>query len=196
MHIHDGKGGGYAAEIDKTNRMQTWSVSEDESLEANKQGRAFNVNTGWITLTDAVDTPILYIKNNETTNMIIDALAIGIGPSTGGTGIGPKVTIIRNPTTGTIITSTPTDVDISSNRNYGSTRSLNADAYKGATGDTMTDGEDHILVLASAGARAFLTISEVLPLGASIGVKIQPPTSNTSMEVYVAAILHVTEERR
>jgi hypothetical protein len=196
MHIHDGKGGGYAAEIDKTNRMQTWSVSEDESLEANKQGRAFNVNTGWITLTDAVDTPILYIKNNETTNMIIDALAIGIGPSTGGTGIGPKVTIIRNPTTGTIITSTPTDVDISSNRNYGSTRSLNADAYKGATGDTMTDGEDHILVLASAGARAFLTISEVLPLGASIGVKIQPSTSNTSMEVYVAAILHVTEARR
>ena len=195
MHIHDGKGGGYAAEIDKTNRLQTWGVSEDESLEANKDGRAFNVNTGWITLTNATDTPVLYIKNNETTNMVIDAVAIGIGPSTGGTGIGPKVTFIRNPTTGTIISS-PTNVDISSNRNYGSTRSLDADAYKGATGDTMTDGEDHILVLAGTSARSFLTISEVLPLGSSIGVKIEPPTSNTSMEVYVAAILHITEERR
>ena len=196
MHIHDGKGGGYAAEIDKTNRLQTWSVSEDEALQANKEGRAFNVNTGWITLTNDTDTPILYLKNNESENIIIDALAIGVGPSTAGAGIGPKITVIRNPTTGTIITSTPTDVDISSNRNYGSTRSLNADSYKGATGDTMTDGEDHILVLGSTSSRVFLTISEVLPLGSSIGVKIEPPTSNTSMEVYVAAILHVSSTRR
>ena len=192
--IEDGSGSSYLAKVDSKKRLYTKSVSIGENLEATKTGDSFNINTGVITLTDSVDTPVAYLKNNETKSLHIVAIAIGLGPSTGGSGGIPKVTVIRNPTTGTIISSTPTAVDISSNRNYGSAKALDSVlAYKGATGDTMTDGDDHLIIFQSAGSRLFATIDELLPTGSSIGVKVDPQPSNTSMDVYCAFICHLEE---
>lgn len=101
--------------------------------------------------------------------------------------------MIRNPTAGTIISSTPTDVDINSNRNYGSATTLSVTAYKGATGDTMTDGEDHIIFFQGNSGRLFATINEVLPSSASIGIKFDPQTSNTSQDVYAALVCHLED---
>ena len=185
--IRDGSGKGYLAKVDENLRLFTNSVTEPQSDEANEDGDAYNLNTGKITLTDAVDTPVMYFKNNEDRDYIIESIAIGLGPTTGGSGGIPEVTFIRNPTTGTIIDNT-TNVDINSNRNYGSNKTLTADVYKGATGNTMTDGVDHIFVYAKADARSFITIGEVLPKGTSFGIKIKPQASNTSMTVYTAII--------
>ena len=195
--ISDGRGSNRKARVDVNHRLSTRAVTESEEVNANEAGDAYNINTGVVTLTDSVDTPMLYIKNNEERNLVIVAVAIGLGPDTGGSSSSwVKGTFIRNPTAGTII-SGASAVPINSNRNYGSTNSLTADIYKGATGSTMTDGDDHILVqLGSSGSRSFITINEVLPKGTSFGVKIDPRTSNTSMDCYVAAItyLHTEEE--
>lgn len=190
----DGTGGGSRINIDQNNRMHVHAIDTPEAWRANEQGDAYNINTGVITLTDSVDTPVLYLKNNETRDLRIAAIAVGLGPSTDGSGGIPKITVVRNPTVGTIITSTPTDVDVNSNRNYGSAKTLSVDAYKGATGDTMTNGEDHILFFQGAGGRLFATIDELLPKGASIGIKIDPQPSNSSMDVYCALICHLVDE--
>jgi hypothetical protein len=188
--IRDGKGQGYLAAVDDSNRLRVAGTSETSEKTANRLGNAYNINTGVITLTDAADTPILYLKNNEEKDLLIEAIAVGFGPSTGGSSTEERqITIVRNPTTGTII-SGATAVDINSNRNYGSANSLTVDAYKGATGNTMTNGDDHIL-LYNTGTRLFATISETLPKGTTIGIKVEPPASNTSMKVYAALICHL-----
>ena len=188
--IRDGTGDGNLAKVDANFRLHVQAATISEGANANKSGRAFNINTGVITLTSAADTPVLYVKNSNALDLHISAVAVGIGPTTGGSGGIPKITVIRNPTVGTTIDNT-NDVDINSNRNYGSENTLTSVvAYKGATGETMTDGVDHLLLYQTTSGRLFAEIDEILPTGASIGVKVDPQASNTSMDVYVALICH------
>ncbi len=193
--IRDGSGKGNLAKVNANQRLYTRAVTQAEEVLANEAGRAFNLNTGIVTLTDSVDTPLIYIKNNEDENLVISAVAIGIGPSTGGTTLTDMTTatFIRNPTTGTVITDTPTNVPINSNRNYGSARTLTADVFLGATGDTMTDGDDHIFVFLGTSARAFIAINEILPKGSSFGIKINPLPGNSSQQMYVAVICYLRD---
>ena len=63
------------------------------------------------------------------------------------------------------------------------------DAYKGATGDTMTDGDNHIFVfLTTSSGRVAVPINEIIPTGSSFGLKVKPQTSNTSQAFYVAVV--------
>jgi len=190
--IRDGTGSAFLQKVDANNRSHVQAVNVPADHNATKNGNSYNINTGVITLTDAVQTPVLYVKNNEERDFHITAIAVGMGPSIGGAGSIPMVTIIRNPTVGTIV-SGATNVDMNSNRNYGSSQTLAVDAFKGATGDTLTDGEDHILIFQTANSRLFAAIDEVLPKGKTIGVKITPQPSNTSMEIYAAFICHLDD---
>jgi hypothetical protein len=191
--IKDGGGGaGYEARVNALNQLYIRGVTETDAQAANSAGGAYNLNTGWITLTDAADTPVAYLKNNEDQDLHVEAFAVGVDASTGGDSVFTRITVVKNPTAGTIISS-PTNADIKSNRNYGSKKTLTADWYKGATGNTMTDGEDHIIFGHNDGNRLFAVISEVLPKGSSLGVKVDPPANNTSMDVYVALIVHLAE---
>ena len=84
--LRDGSGKGFLAKVDSDLRLYVNAVQESQSESANEIGDAYNINTGKITLTDAVDTPVLYFKNNEDRDYIIEAIALGLGPSTGGSG--------------------------------------------------------------------------------------------------------------
>ena len=191
--IKDGNSGN-VMKVDSNNRGHMHAISESEERQANISGNAYNINTGVITLTDAADTPIMYLKNNDTKDLVISAIAVGVGPSTGGSGGIPKITVVRNPTAGTTI-SNANNVDIKSNRNYQSSKTAaNVVAYKGATGETMTDGEDHIIFFQTSSGRLFGTIEEYLPQGSSIGVKFDPQPSNTSQDVYCALICYFLDE--
>ncbi len=193
MILEDGAGQGYKQKVNGNFRAYTNAVVTSEDEQATKKGRSYNLNTGIIDLTSAADTPVMYFKNNEDDAFHITALAIGLGPSTGGTGGIPKITIVRNPTAGTTI-SNANDVDVNSNRNFGSSETLASSlVYKGATGETMTDGTDHIIFYQTVNGRLFATIDEYIPKGTSIGIKIDPQASNTSMEVYCAIIGHLED---
>lgn len=176
--------------INANNRALTTAISIDESLHANKEGDAYNFNTKNVTLTNTTDTPVLYLKNNESRDMHIRTIVIGQKASSNATETQSEVTFIRNPTAGTIISS-PTNASIvDSNRNYGASKTIDIDTFKGATGDTLTGGADHIFIYAGVSGRTAIGIDEILPQGKSIGVKIKPPAGNTSMTCYVAVICH------
>jgi hypothetical protein len=189
--IKDGTGGGYEGKVDINNRLHAYAVTVSEAGQANLDGNAYNVNTGDITLTNATETPILYIKNNEDRDLNIESLILYAGTSTGGTAtLGVKWVVVRNPSAGTIISGAAA-VDVESNRNYGSNNTVLFDSYKGATGSTMSGGDDHIIVRGATFFRSVIGINEIIPKGSSIGVKVTPPTSNTSMVVYAAAQTHL-----
>lgn len=191
--IRDGSGNGNSAKVDSDKRLFTRSVTETEEVHVNEEGDAYNVNTGIITLTNDAETPILYLKNTQTKDLIVSAIAVGFGKTDGTAGDPAVVTVVRNPTTGTIVDNASV-VAVNSNRNYGSPNTLSADAYKGATGNTMTNGDDHLILFQTLNGRLFAGINEVIPRSTSIGIKIDPQTtSNTSLRVYAALICYIRD---
>lgn len=194
--IKDGSSGNIA-KVNSNNRLYTNSVTTLENYQSTRLGNSFNINTGVINLRNDVETPLIYIKNNEDYQLHIMNFVIGTWESTGGSGNDefPKSIVVRNPNQGTIITLTPTDVDIISNRNYGSSKELNIDAFKGSTGNTMIGGSDHIILQMGSFGRTVVNIDEILEKGSSFGIKYTPQSGNTSQKVYAALICHLEDPK-
>lgn len=185
--IQDGTGKSYFAGVDTNGRLQVKSISEGFNVDAAINGENYNINTGRFNLTSDSKSSILYLKNNEDKDFIIQEILVIVGESTGGSG-DFKIDIIKNPTAGTIVSSA-TDADIVENRNFGSARQLIADVYKGAEGRTITDGSVFAESLRSAAtAVSFDADVIILEKSNSIGVEITPQSGNTSTTVSVAVV--------
>jgi hypothetical protein len=190
--IEDGTGTGTVAKVNNTNRLYTDAVNRSQSQQAILQGNGYNVNTGPITLTSANESAVFYFKYTGNRILIIKEILAIVGGTTGGSGEG-ILSIIKNPTTGTIISSA-VDVNNNVNRNFASANTLSALAYKGDEADTITNG----ITFANSSRSSFGTVIAfdadiiVLEKGNSIGVNFTPPTSNTSQEIRIA--LSVFEE--
>jgi hypothetical protein len=196
--IQDGTGSGRRVSVDTNNRLDAHSIQRSEERDQVFLGEGFNFNSGEVSI--SATTAMLYIKNNDARvvsgqalTLNINAMAIGIGS---GTFSGEaSITVIRNPTTGTIIDN-GTAADMKSNQNFGSNKTGgDLDVYKGASGYTFTDGSNHALFYMNSGAapsssRLFATFPWVLPQGASIGVKVAPNLTSGSCNCYVALIGH------
>jgi hypothetical protein len=167
--IIDGTGTGKKVRVDNANRLHTHSVNETLIEYASSQGDSYNINTGTINLTSATESALLYFKNNGNNDIHIASVGYLIGNSTGGTG-DLHTTVTKNPTTGTII-SGASNVGINTNKNAGSSRIMDIDAFKGAEGNTFTDGTDFYYSLLSGSAKSYViaTGAIVLPKGSSIG---------------------------
>lgn len=186
--IEDGKGTGYSAQVDNNHRLQVKSISEGFNVEAAILGDNYNINTGPITLTSDNNSAVFYLKNGEEKDFIITEIIAILGTSTGGSG-DTVVKIIKNPTTGTIITNA-VDVDNTENRNFGSSKEL-AESHicKGVEGDTFTDGVDFADTSRSGSTTVnFDADVIILPKSSSIGVEIEPATGNTNQIVRVAVV--------
>lgn len=146
---------------------------------------SYSVNTGLITLTSANESSVFYYKNTDTVNHVISRFTVFLGTSTGGSGDW-TITVRRNPIGGTIV-SGASAVAINQNNHFGSNNALSATIYKGAEGNTLTNGDDLAIFGATeSGRNSFALTYTVLSPGSSIGLKITPPTGNTSAKVYVA----------
>jgi len=188
--IQDG-GTGKSAAIDNTARLSTRSVQQSETENATDAGDSYNINTGLVTLTTAGESGVFYLSTNENKNVHIDSVVVIMGPSTGGSATDTtRIRFYRNPTAGTLI-SGASAVDDNENRNFGSSKVLDSTAYKGAEGNTITDGAVIIESLVSPGSRVAFSIDLVLTKGDAIAVSLEPNDSNTSMKTMVAAVLHV-----
>lgn len=194
---NSGPGGDIGAHVNQNNQVHTFSISQSEAKDANSKGNAYNINTGTIGLTANTESAILWLKNDESpvngeSTIIIDAIAIGIGTDDSGATRTEKttITVVRNPTTGTLIDGA-TAVDINQNRNFGSTNTLSSTtlAYKGAEGNTFTNGDDFAQFFQNT-VRGYYTLDVELPRGASIGIKMNTLTTAGTTDVYAALIFH------
>lgn len=190
--IRDGIGSGKEAKVTSDNRLSTTAVTENEADTATSNGTRYNLNTGTVTLTNATTTTLFYIQNTEDKDLIITALIYNLGATTGGSG-DVTIDIIRNPTAGDIITNA-NNIDINSNQNFGSNRSLSANVYKGATGETAVSGGETTISTLSASntGRIFISLGAMtLAKGNSLAVNYTPPTGNTSQGIQVAVPCYV-----
>lgn len=182
-----GRGCDIGAHVDKNERLHTFSITESEQQAAVQAGRAFNLNTGKITLTADADHAIMYFKNNEDADFVITLVAIGVN-SAGTTSDVSEITIVRNPTGGDII-SDATAVAMNQNRNFGKTETLEDSlVYKGKSGGTMTGGNDLGLLFTAEGSRLSAGIDLEIPKGSSIGIKLDPNYSSGTVTVYAAIV--------
>lgn len=186
IKIESGGGNGrYEAKVDSSNRLSVASLTSAQADLHSVLGNRYNFNTSNIILTSANASGIMYLKNNENEDFHITAIVFNFGPSTGGSG-SIKVEVIKNPTTGTLI-SGASAVPIASNFNFGNSNTLSALAYKGAEANTITDGTNFLESLVAPTNRVALALGDIiLTKGNSIAIKITPQTSNTSMTLNCA----------
>lgn len=188
--IKDGEGGCNSAGVTTNNRLKTTGVDLSLTEAATETGDTYNINTGELTLTSSGKSVLLYLKNNEATNLIIDNIIVNIKDYVGTDGQ-PEISIERNATAGTILSSaTPALI---SNRNFGSNKSLSATYYQGAEGVTSSSMDSDIAVYLPSTAVATINVFDtitVLPRGAAISIAYTPPAGITSMKVIIA--LNVT----
>jgi hypothetical protein len=187
--IDDGTGRGFTTRVDENNRLHVHSVGVTEVVHASEQGLAYNINTGPISVTG--NATLLYVKNNEERDLLITPIAIGNnGAATHATL--PQITIIRNPSSGDLI-SDQTAVDMLQNRDFGSSRQLVAEAYKGKTGGTIGGGDNIAILQSSAAGRDFYTIDFAVPEGSSIAVSYTPDISAGTASVYAALVAYLRD---
>jgi hypothetical protein len=178
-------GNGTTVDINGKRELKTFSITESESQAATTLGDAFNINTGDIGC--AGDTTLIYFKNDEDTDVVIENIAVGIRGST--ITDQATVTLISNPTGGDLITDT-TAVDMNGNRRVGSSKTLKSTtlAYKGKVSGTITGGSDVAQFYMGNNSRLFATINFEVERGSSIAIKLEGTT--TGGNAYGALILY------
>ena len=189
MKLDDGTGSGNQAKIDGNKRVHTQSVTESEALHATEVGDGYNINTGLISITG--DSTLIYVKNNEDQELVVEAIALGSFEGITHSD-DPYITLVRNPTGGDLI-SDATAVSMNQNRNFGSSKTLTVDAYKGKVSGTLTGGNDIAIFQVVPGGRSFYTIDFIIPKGSSIGIKLTANASSGTANYYAALICHLKD---
>lgn len=173
--------------VDENGNFHTFSITETEEARETDDGNAYNINTGDITITDAVKVTLLYLKNTGTKDIFITSVIYLTGNSTNGTAATDFLyTAILNPTAGDIITNT-NNVATNANRRAGSPNTLTANAYVGAVGETAQSGGTNLFGtrLASSG-RTVVPIGIAIPKNQSIAIDFTAKTSNSNCIVQLA----------
>ena len=176
--LKDGKGRGFSAGVNSSNRLLTNSITLSEEIAAGQEGLSFAFSSQLVSFTSATASAILFLKNTSETDLIVDRARVMLGTVTGGTGDW-TLTFLRNPTAGTIVTNALT-AGIT-NVNHGSSQEPVGSFLRGVQGDTLTDGTGANFPVKSTGDNQLVfDLFRVLPTGASIGVRLTPPTGTTA----------------
>jgi hypothetical protein len=180
---------GDVQKIDPNGQGHVFAITEDEAKQATDKGNEYNLNSGTFSITGSRDNAVLYFKSDEDDPFVITGIAFWIGVRTATVAEHPLIKVIKNPTAGAIISPTPTDADMNSNTNFSSNASLKSTSvlYKGATGDTFTDGSEHAVIGTGGEGRGFASLNIELKKGASVGLTIDIGTSGAA-SVYGAFV--------
>ena len=191
--IIDGTGSGQKAKVDKNKQLHVFAVTETEQKQAALKGNEYNINTGKIALTGTGESAVLYFKNDENTDFVITAVALGIGTRSATVTDLAEVVIYKNPTGGDVITDASA-VEMKSNTNFGSSKTLKETtlAYKGKDGGTVTGGDKHALLFSGDG-RLYASLNIELTRGSSCAITVDLNTSGGA-NVYCVLIGYVRDE--
>ncbi len=181
--IRDGKGRGFLAGVNNENELNVRASSVEQRLVSSTHGKYFETTTK-TTLTDANDTAMIFLQNTDATgcSIVIDRIFYDSFTSTGGTGADGTLTYYINPTANTSAAAiSPT------NTNFGSTAAAEGVFYSGNTAiDAFAGGA--VWWTAYITDKQSIALEEgriVIPNGSSFGIKVAPPTGNTSMEINI-----------
>jgi hypothetical protein len=190
MLIEGSNNPGNRVHVSDDGRLQTRAVTITEQAQKSLLGDAYNINTGEMTLTDDLQTPIFYFKNEtENDSLIIPRVFFVFLESTGGAGKA-RACIKANITGGTILSApdlAPTNFNFGSSKIPGTTLKL------GASGLTEVGGSvgPEFLFTSDNQRQTVPFEAIILPRGASMTVTFTPPVGNTSMVLEAGANFYI-----
>ena len=175
---------GNSAKVNSNGQLLTRATSVEQRLKSAVDTNYFEATTDQITLTDATETGVIYIKNLEDFVLVIDRVFYDIWESTGGSN-GGILKYYRNPTV------TGGSAIVPYNTNFESSSEIDATSLKSLT--TMT-GDFWWTAYISAGTSSALEEGRiVLPKGRSFGISVAAPTGNTSMKVSINVAMYLLD---
>lgn len=188
--IKDGTGSCRTAKVDESNRLAVRGDVTHAFESAMLNERAFAIVSVDVTLTDDNESGILYLYNDDPSNLIIDHIVIGVGQSTDGVGLAKSITY-SGPTGGTLLTEETDAIVV--NLAAGSSIQLNANAYVGGQGKTVVGTGLPSSLFVSAPDYDTSLPKTVMARGDSSAISIIPPTGNTSMVITVSLYVYLQD---
>jgi hypothetical protein len=188
QQIEDGTGSGNRVKV-KENRLYTTGLTLGFFENAVVTGDAYNVNTEFKSITTDSEHALLYLKNNETTDMVIESWFIATDIGTNGSNFG-LARAYFNPTGGTIISGGTTIEAI--NRRGGDSKLPKATMLCGGEGFTATGLPNAVLYQTQgASSRAFGNVKLALNPGKSIVITYKPNGAEP-IDIYTGFQFYVT----
>lgn len=136
--IQDGTGSKKTAKVNDKNRILVDSITEERAVyNSIEEGNTFVINTGFLSFTGVTsqEDGVIYIKNTSSKKMLIHHVKLWSGTASQIA----KITMYKNSTTGTLISSA-IDATVE-NINFSSSNDYQGLAYKGdGTNLTVTNG--------------------------------------------------------
>lgn len=157
-------------------------IEENDPVVAVQEGNAYTINSGLIALTK-VESAVLYFKNGEGADFIIEEISIGIGMVGSAPVDTPVVTLVRDPTGGNIISDAT--AAMKANRNIDSTNTLGGTtlAYAGKDFGVLSGGTTLDTVFVPAQHNFSYLNQIVVQDGKAIGVKIDLNATDAALIV-------------
>ena len=184
--IQDGTGTGDRLRITPFNRLLSQAVIITEEDDAISRGDGYQIASGPVAFTGANASAVLYTKNDDDRDFVLDRAVLILGTAVGATATADwTVQVLRNPTAGTIITN-ELAAGIS-NSNHGSANVPVGPNYKGVESDTFTDGTGAAQPIKQSIDRIILPLGRRLPKGTTIGFRITPPAGTTAATALIVA---------
>ena len=185
--IRDGGGQGYLARVNKDQQIVTRSTTVQQHTKSTLDGNYYEATTGQIDITDALENGIIFIKNNETSTIVVDKVFIDVWASTGGDANGCTLKYYKNP----IVTGGSSITPVNTNfRRQDSAVGLD---LKELT--TILDGTTWWIGYFEP--KSSIVIDEekfCIPPGYSFGLSVQAPVGNTSMLINVNVAFYRFDE--
>lgn len=184
MQLEDGFGSGMRLQITADGMAAVQAVTIDSIHAASHNGTAFSVLREATSYTSAAgQSGVIYIKNTGTQDVHIDSLFFSLTAAA-------RVKVIRNPTTGTLVTAGTVFSPV--NLNFSSGNTFAGDCLLGTSGQTVTNGTTAISRRYPAGVyfgdlRSAITIER----GGSIAITITPEAdcvADVSLWVYSVSV--------
>jgi hypothetical protein len=179
--IEDGKGTGLRAEVNSKNRIVTETVVFDREDDSISDGLGYQIAARVVYTAASAGVPVgvMYFKNTEDVDVVLDRVVLMIGSVTGSTTDWTH-RILRNPTGGSVISNAiPAGI---SNSNHGSANILNGgtDIFQGIETDTISGGTGAPLPIQQQSNRILFPIGRRIPKNSSFGIEITPPVGTTA----------------
>lgn len=184
--IKDGRGG-ETARVGKNNRLFTDTISKDAVIDSSLNGNTFFMTTGSVNLTSDSESWLLFLKNNDTFQWVVESLEAAFGATDG---VGDSfVQFNVGATEGTLISE---GVDLPAiNLNIGSPKQLPSTVKLGGEGKTLTNGVNTPKTLIPEGSkvRTFTAGPVIIPPGVSFSIAYTPPSGNTNQNVSAQIVI-------
>jgi len=183
---------GNTAKVSVDGKLKTSAVSQSSSIDSAIKGDTFFIGPGIVELTDDGLSELLYVKNDDFLDWIIDTIDSTFGQSTGAAGKDFTTTFTINPTGGTLITAGTPSAGLQTN--LGSAKPLAATIMVGAQGSTITGGTAvEEIVPNDSFQQIFRAGPIVITPGSSFSIGVTPAVGNTSIKTDISVILYRME---